>query len=567
MVSRILDEEIPRLSGISTGKSGFVAQLFGFSSVPTLDAVAMNAWITGKGSVEFSEDASRRDQMAAAAKEWISDKSLAEWLRDELARGYEQLRSEGFAGTQDIDPRIFQNIMHHWLWDRAKGDLSTTHVGMHRAMAPSGMAAPDYEVMYHGTAGDFDRMEPGQGVLGRGLYLTTDARSASGYATNAAMQRARRTSQDVLSGHNVRPIRVPNTLNLLDLTQDEDRQHLLDGVEIALNDWYAEDYDAVTPGRYLTRLQRVNASTPAYDALQTLDSFGQWDRINAALSDAGYDGYTIPEDIDSLTYHEQTLIFPESMDKVSNDLSGQPRGMAAPDWDTSVSPERFIELRDRNKRGGFLAPITPEDMADKRLYVKGDEETGFVGFALADMDNRIDVENVFNVPGESGNQVRGGAVEAMLRAVELGGTTLDNYDGFLTQYYHQFGFVETGRVPFNREYAPSNWDYENGEPDVVLMHRTGFRPGDTPDAIRERLRTNRDSWPTSPRGRIYDEWDDAAAERDRLIESRRAEAVGDGETKLSSPERGADAGAGPHPHERRSEKDPWTNLPHCCYDA
>ena len=331
-VGQILDEEIPRLSGISTGKTGFVAQLFGFANLPTLDAVALNAWMTGKGSVKLTDDSDLRDTLTAAAKEWISDKTLATWLRDQITAGYEQLRDEGYPGTEDIDPRIFQNIMHHWLWDRAKGDLSTTHKGMHES----------------------------------------EARAMEG------------------------------------------------------------------------------------DDVQ---------------------------------------------------------------WDDEVSPDRFIELRNRNARGAFMSAIAPEDLADRRLFVQGSEETGWSGFALSPEG---DIQNVFNVPGESGNKSKGGGAEAMLKAIAEGGVTLDCFDPFLPQYYHQFGFEETGRLGFNRDYAPEGWDYDNyGEPDVVLM---AYRDrGETRDQILGRVGRGRREWLQQPHAPRFEEWDDAAASRDRFLAERGGE--------------------------------------------
>ncbi|MFJ3775240.1 hypothetical protein ACIPX0_26440 [Streptomyces sp. NPDC090075] len=55
--------------------------------------------------------------------------------------------------------------------------------------------------------------------------------------------------------------------------------------------------------------------------------------------------------------------------------------------------------------------------------------------------------------------VKGRGGDLVEAAITQGGRKLDCFDGFLPDYYRQFGFVETERV--------ANWTA--GEPDVVFM--------------------------------------------------------------------------------------------------
>lgn len=53
----------------------------------------------------------------------------------------------------------------------------------------------------------------------------------------------------------------------------------------------------------------------------------------------------------------------------------------------------------------------------------------------------------------------------------LGGNWVNCYDGFLANKYRELGFtLETERLTFSDEYAPSNWDYDRwGRPDVISL--------------------------------------------------------------------------------------------------
>lgn len=110
-------------------------------------------------------------------------------------------------------------------------------------------------------------------------------------------------------------------------------------------------------------------------------------------------------------------------------------------------------------------PDSDSAYAGTRQFVSSD---GGAGFAL----NGDEIISAFS----NGEGVNAGAADAMLQlAVQLGGRRLDAFDTVLPEIYARSGFVTTARIPFNDEFAPEDWDFEeykefnNGRPDVVFM--------------------------------------------------------------------------------------------------
>ena len=78
-----------------------------------------------------------------------------------------------------------------------------------------------------------------------------------------------------------------------------------------------------------------------------------------------------------------------------------------------------------------------------------------------------DIKGLFKNPE---TKTRGVGAKLVQQAVNNGGRTLDNFDGFLTKIYKEAGFRVTGRIPFNEQYKPDGWIKElHGTPDVVSM--------------------------------------------------------------------------------------------------
>jgi len=78
-----------------------------------------------------------------------------------------------------------------------------------------------------------------------------------------------------------------------------------------------------------------------------------------------------------------------------------------------------------------------------------------------------DIVGLFKTPGTTEKGVAG---KLLSKAVEAGGTKLDNFDNYLSKIYRESGFRVVSRMKFNEEHAPEGWNKEkHGTPDVVAM--------------------------------------------------------------------------------------------------
>lgn len=142
-----------------------------------------------------------------------------------------------------------------------------------------------------------------------------------------------------------------------------------------------------------------------------------------------------------------------------------------------TSPEAFVEnvnnYMERNPElGAFLSEHDPEELADHTILTAVDGQAGI------SISPEGDIQNLFSDP----DAPSGTGERLVQEAVARGGKTLDCYDTILPTLYSEYGFRETGRMEFNPEYAPENWNYdEHGQPDVVFM---AYRP-EAPDEQAE----------------------------------------------------------------------------------
>ena len=78
-----------------------------------------------------------------------------------------------------------------------------------------------------------------------------------------------------------------------------------------------------------------------------------------------------------------------------------------------------------------------------------------------------DIKGLYKNPDTN---VAGVGVKLVTMAVNNGGRTLDNFDGYLTGIYEKAGFRTASRVPFDEEYSPVGWNKQkHGNPNVVSM--------------------------------------------------------------------------------------------------
>jgi hypothetical protein len=140
-------------------------------------------------------------------------------------------------------------------------------------------------------------------------------------------------------------------------------------------------------------------------------------------------------------------------------------------WLSDVDPDDARSVftdTDIGARKIFVTEVKPADVA---AHIKNGgsmhvSDSRKVGALVTDKGT---VGNLFNSNGP------GAGREMLLDLIENGDAkTLDCFDGFLPEYYKQFGFVEYKRVKWNDAYAPKKWDYgKHGRPDIVYMKYAG----------------------------------------------------------------------------------------------
>ena len=134
----------------------------------------------------------------------------------------------------------------------------------------------------------------------------------------------------------------------------------------------------------------------------------------------------------------------------------------------SATAEEFYDAigkaKNVNPFGPFVTQHTVEEYRQMRLFLTLD---GTAGIAITSENNIV---SVFN-----GGSKRGVLKTLLPVAIEQGGVKLDNYSsGRLSDMYAAYGFVPISKVKFNRDFAPSDWDYQrDGEPDVVFWIHNG----------------------------------------------------------------------------------------------
>ena len=126
--SRVL-KAVQVLNGVKTGKKGFISHLLGLGDTPTIDAVEINFWLTGQGDIKALN--TKKAELARKIKDAQSDRRVSGELFRRIDERISALRGE-VPGSEQIDPQVWAHIMHHWLWDKAKG-IQTSHAGMYEA--------------------------------------------------------------------------------------------------------------------------------------------------------------------------------------------------------------------------------------------------------------------------------------------------------------------------------------------------------------------------------------------------------------------------------------------------
>lgn len=174
-----------------------------------------------------------------------------------------------------------------------------------------------------------------------------------------------------------------------------------------------------------------------------------------------------------------------------------------------ASPQAFVDAIQNNKYRPALTNYTPQEVkagarsGDLVAYQLGDDDVFFAldskpdyswaGVEMQPGDKAL-VGVVSNAPGSKGTA----APSVIAKALDEGANILDAFavpsekfpNGFLPQYYGEFGFEEVGRVPFDKDmyiedhgeqayedlldaWRSDGWDESMGMPPVIVMRWSG----------------------------------------------------------------------------------------------
>lgn len=134
-------------------------------------------------------------------------------------------------------------------------------------------------------------------------------------------------------------------------------------------------------------------------------------------------------------------------------------------WEKNNYEEFVKSLKaNGNSHSAYLSNYSASELRDSHVQTFKLKNYN-IGFGLKETeDGNVDIISVHN------NSDVHGIVQNLLRAaIRHGGNQLDHFDGKLSDFYKNAGFDEYDRLKFDRQYAPSNWNFErDGEPDVVF---------------------------------------------------------------------------------------------------
>jgi hypothetical protein len=133
-----LQELLTKVKGVSEGKKGFIGHMLGIGNMPTVDAVELNFWFTGKGEAKVKDLDEIKAQTITAIRENIS--ALNEDVYKEISGRIKQLSEQIAEKYPDVNipEAAMQHVLHHWIWDKAR-QSATTHRGMYQALGQYSM--------------------------------------------------------------------------------------------------------------------------------------------------------------------------------------------------------------------------------------------------------------------------------------------------------------------------------------------------------------------------------------------------------------------------------------------
>lgn len=137
----------------------------------------------------------------------------------------------------------------------------------------------------------------------------------------------------------------------------------------------------------------------------------------------------------------------------------------APKFAEAQDLQAFLTNRSQVPRQEYLSPLDLPSLeafrqSGGKIMATPDYKTGYM------LSKEGDLQSVFN------GGAAGMGKHAVKDAIKRGARSLDAFDGYLPDYYKQFGFVESGRAKFDPNLAaPGVEQALGGQPDVVFMQR------------------------------------------------------------------------------------------------
>nr|DAY10090.1 MAG TPA: minor capsid protein [Caudoviricetes sp.] len=160
----------------------------------------------------------------------------------------------------------------------------------------------------------------------------------------------------------------------------------------------------------------------------------------------------------------------------------------------------------------FKAVISTEKIRNKRGWMVDvhDDYSGMKCFLTSDGKSGIavtkdgDIISVFS--SVSGDK----RLEKLIPiAIENGGIKCDCYGGGLQDIYARYGAKATGKIPFNKEYAPSDWDGKSEYPVVAMKF---------PESIDKSIKYyNRNVFIDMKKVKAFDDYEKMLLDRDKRI--------------------------------------------------
>lgn len=161
------------------------------------------------------------------------------------------------------------------------------------------------------------------------------------------------------------------------------------------------------------------------------------------------------------------------------------------DFKAAISTEKI-----RNKRGWMVD--VHDDYSGMKCFLTSDGKSGIA------VTKDGDIISVFS--SVSGDK----RLEKLIPiAIENGGIKCDCYGGGLQDIYARYGAKATGKIPFNKEYAPSDWDGKSEYPVVAMKF---------PESVDKSIKYyNRNVFIDMKTVKAFDDYEKMLLDRDKRI--------------------------------------------------